>query len=195
MSIFSEVGKLIVDEAKAEKDSKKRTLENLERIPVISAEDDSTEEVPPETGELVMDGSDTLRVVVINRVLSVGETQNIFQEELPGEAAVPMQFAIEEEGSQGENVVVAKGMGEITGNVIFPGNAVVSAYIRGDVSANGELSLYGTVDGNVEAEDVILCGTIHGSLKCRHLVLKKAEGDSVGHVDGSLSVESLSMDL
>lgn len=214
MGIFSEVGKIIMDEAGSE-----NTRSG------VPAEDGNSgraykEETPGIDGETVMDGEDMLKVVRINHIvpppevssgrtgmlssdnyaeddLSFWETPQVTGE-VSGKPARP------EERTSRENPLKetspASKENTISGDIVFPADATVHTNIIGNVKAKGTLTVKGTITGNVEACDVILCGFIYGSLKCRKLTLLPVTTGTAGKstmsfVEGPVTTEALYTNL
>lgn len=215
MSIFSEVGKLIMEEAenKAGTDGSVKN-EGLNE----TYEDAAALSKPPEIeGEIIMDGEDMLRVIHIDHIvpspqessgLTTGkenykEDDLSFWEPHTGESA---STADEEsfkptQKEESPNKIPSVSMeNTITGDIIFPADAAVHANITGNVTAKGLLTVEGVIVGNVEARDVVLRGIIHGSLKCEKLTLLPVDTgtskrSAMSSVKGSITAGALFTEL
>lgn len=245
-SIFAEVGKIIVDEAGNAGESvssapvtKHKTVSAtaFSHKPLDNSSIDQTP--PPIEGDIVMDGEDILRVVVVNHIVpytsqdsqeintdiseSEDEDLSFWAPEEPSLAEEPMtevtSFSENEadvgqeesvkkedndmstnptqkevsvlENTSSSGNIIPQTSAQIEGDISLPAGGTVSADIRGNVSAKGELHFYGTIDGNVEAEDLFLKGTINGTLKCRKLTMMPIDKTTISRINGAITADAL----
>jgi len=121
------------------------------------------------------------------------EEESIWEPEIVPEEALKKEEPVQEQPSPSIPLSnpSMKNEGVIKGDIHLPKGGEISATVYGEVTSKGCFSLTGEIFGKVEAEDVILNGIIHGSLKCNHLTLSSRNSK----IEGNLSVDSLSIDF
>lgn len=115
-------------------------------------------------------------------------TEQISQDEQPAVNQDNKNIRLE---SSKNTSVMKQSLAQIEGDVTFPGGGTIFANIHGNVIAKGILNFCGTIDGNVEAEDIYLKGTINGTLKCRKLTMTPIDQTTMSRINGAISAESL----
>lgn len=225
-SIFSEIGKIIIDEAD-------NASENTFEVPASSNNKESpfltqkpqtsqssasygdflSEQTPPPIEEdVVMDGEDILNVVVVNRIvpcvpqkdticnsseddnLSFWESEEVSRpitKEEDGIMTEQISHADENMKSKKITSPPKQPLAQIEGDLTLPKGGTIFADIRGSITAKGVLHFCGTIDGNIEAEDIFLRGIINGSLKCRKLTMMPIDRTAMSRINGAISAESL----